>query len=906
MAEFPPVLLAFCPSKRKVAGRAMWVGQGEETKFGSASELAEIARKENDACLLVCGIMPDTAKAYDLVAAWPGSTDCLWFADDALGMFSIDAPGSLADLRAGWQQFEQCLAEVDDSLLSQCVKLAAESGEQARLGFLSIELLRRHDALSMPKPGDVGIAQYFPPEIEGGPPPRQEVPTDILEQVFEAKEKLKQAFTAYEERPQQIEMTYEVELALKENRPLIVEAGTGVGKSLAYLMPLAVYSAQTGKLCLVSTNTINLQQQLVDLDIPRLRQILDNLDLRITLLKGREHYLCLKRMEDLWLRNAGGAMQRRERFIQGKFATAAFAIKLLIAMSGTQDGDLDTISGVKGLSQSERNATVRSIDCGFATCIGDRCEYKGKCHFFNTRNMANTSHIVIANHALVFALYNPDDENADSVVAKASVIVFDEAHNLESAITNQKTLEVDEEAPVELGNRLLGILQQETCRKRMGLNPGSVGETVSEKLEALQARSLEVPGLVKLAAEIRAQVQKLLEQASNKNHLSTRFPNQLTPSTATDGQVQVMDLLEKLAQRFLAVINRYTEVQLLLLALFCNEDGDLYLDDVPWQMDVQSLGVELRDAGLALAGWKPRDEDEICWFNADLSGFDPSWDYKTAPLNVGPIFQSLIQTKECVILSSATLSTAGSFEYLQSSLGFSPAETGRARWLKLDSPFDYQKQALLLVATDMHRPTGATRDSYLGQLEEVVVGVCKVFKRGVLVLFNSYRDLQHIADAVDGQVDGARILVQGRSGSRSEIAHRFRDDGDKVLFATRSFWEGFDVSGSALSCVVLAKLPFANFKDPIHAGRQRAIKAAGGDSFRNYSLPLAAMQLKQGFGRLVRNTTDYGCVFLLDSRVANSNYGKVFLDSLPDPKTFMGGYGECIEQASAFMEQQGG
>ncbi|MCH7472837.1 hypothetical protein IIA79_07795, partial [bacterium] len=176
----------------------------------------------------------------------------------------------------------------------------------------------------------------------------------------------------------------------------------------------------------------------------------------------------------------------------------------------------------------------------------------------------------------------------------------------------------------------------------------------------------------------------------------------------------------------------------------------------------------------------------------------------------------------------------------------------------------------------------------------------------VLVLFNSYRDLKHIARSLPQLIGEERLLVQGASGTREEISVRFRSEGDKVLLATRSFWEGFDVAGGALSCVVPAKLPFANFKDPIHAGRQRAIEAAGGDSFREYSLPLAATLLKQGFGRLIRSTRDFGCVFLLDSRVARANYGRVFLDSLPGPKVVSGGFAKCLASAEKFMEAHGG
>jgi Rad3-related DNA helicase len=300
-------------------------------------------------------------------------------------------------------------------------------------------------------------------------------------------------------------------------------------------------------------------------------------------------------------------------------------------------------------------------------------------------------------------------------------------------------------------------------------------------------------------------------------------------------------------------------------------------------------------------GWKPDDPGSITWFNCEAHALEPRWEFKTAPLAAGPVFQGLAAAKESVVLTSATLSVAGSFDYVKQCLGFSEELAQKTDWLQLDSPFNYAEQSLLLVASDMANPSGSERDQYMKQLEDVVLGVEKLFERGVLVLFNSYRDLNQIAGRIAPFMDASRLLVQGLSGSRGEIAERFRREGDKVLLATRSFWEGFDVVGDALSCVVLAKLPFANFKDPVHAGRQRAIDERGGDSFNEYSLPLAATLLKQGFGRLIRSQKDYGCVFLLDSRAVNSRYGRVFIDSLPGPRLYSGRYEDCLKEAKKFM-----
>lgn len=874
--------------------------------FSSAAKLKPHALAGRDWLLLLAGPGATAEQAQKAVGTLGTEPATLWLAPDMAYLLGLLEPASQHDMARFTAEAAQALALVDDDVLAQACELIREGGAQERLGFLVAELFRRHDALSVPAAGAVDLGLYYPRRREQGAPPRQEVAPDILERVFGAREAMASAFTQYEERPEQIEMAYAVEDALRQSQPLVVEAGTGVGKSLAYLLPLAIHSAATGKLCVVSTNTINLQEQLVTLDIPRLRQILDMLELRVTLLKGREHYLCLKRLQELWLANQPGSRQRRERYLSFGEAALMFILRALLSFAAEPHGDLDAIPSLPGLRQNERAAITRSMDCSFQTCLGDRCELKGQCHFFLRRAEAEASHIVITNHALVFALHHLGDDDSGNIVSKAAAIVFDEAHNLESAITNQNTLEVSDTAPVDLGNNLLGLLQHHAVQQRITLGLSTVGDNYREALERVRSAALEIHTWVRKAAEIRGQVNSLLAQAAGKGHLGGEDSVQLTPSTASPGQLQVMDLLAKLAQRLLVIVERYRETVTDMGVLFGDETSDLFIDDVMFQMDMKSLGADLLDCQLALARWRPDDPQSIAWFNCEPGTLDPHWEYKSAPLKVGPVFQGLYSGKDCVVLCSATLTVANSYEYLQASLGYEPAEVGRTRWLSMASPFDYAGQSLLLLATDMATPTGASRERYLAQLEEVVAGVCGVFPKGVLVLFNSYRDLQHIAARLGAHVDPERMLVQGESGTRAEIAERFRNAGDKVLLATRSFWEGFDVSGEALSCVVLAKLPFANFKDPIHAGRQRAIDAEGGDSFRNYSLPLAAMQLKQGFGRLIRTKRDYGCVFLLDSRAANASYGKVFIETLPGPAIVKGTYHDCLQAAEKFMEEHRG
>lgn len=816
------------------------------------------------------------------------------------GNLSLDVLQSLALALIRW------LEGLPADILAQSCSLIRELAfaphfTNRRLGLLEAWLGLEFGPLGAPVSGHVELDQFAPKLGGGKSPGRQELPTDILERVFAAHGAFEQAFEGYEERPQQIEMARAVEAALARKRNLVVEAGTGVGKSIAYLLPLAIHSARHNKLCLVSTNTINLQHQLIEQDILHLRQMLPSLELQVTLIKGREHYLCLKRLADTWLSNSPPARQRRERLLEYGSEGLMWLIRLLGDSSRHGARELSAIPGPPGLGAEAAARLPRAIDCGYRTCLGDRCEHRKRCVYFARRDEALRSHIAITNHALVFALHNTEGNEQDNLATRASAVVFDEAHNLESAITNQYTAEVSHDLPIELGNRLLELLQHEKLRPRLLLDPADAPEGQRELLRGIQSSAGSVAEWIKAGAGVRAQILSLLEQASAKGAVDQRDSSQLSAATAEGPQARVLEILESLAARLHAVVSRLSGLASAMFSAFGSEDSELYLDDDALQMDLKALALDCAGCANTLESWRPSDPRAIAWFNCEMRGAEAQWEFKSAPLNTGVIFQDFAASKESVILSSATLSVGGKFDYLQASLGFDPPAIERCDWLQLSSPFDYARQCMLLVATGMDAPTGERRQQYLEQLEGMLDSIAGIFEKGVLVLFNSYRDIKAIAGELSFREWSGRLLVQGQDGTREQIAREFKQRGDRVLLATRSFWEGFDVAGEALSCVVMAKLPFANFKDPIHAGRQRALNEARRSSFNEYSLPQAVMLLKQGFGRLIRSRRDRGCVFLLDSRVATSSYGRIFVDSLPGPAKFIGKPDDCLQTAAAFM-----
>ena len=662
------------------------------------------------------------------------------------------------------------------------------------------------------------------------------------------------SFEGFEHRPQQVEMTRAVAAAINGEAHLIVEGGTGVGKSLAYLLPAVLYSLKNGTRVVISTNTINLQEQLLNKDIPALVGLLEDEGIiptgqfRVAPLKGRANYLCLHR----WRRLAGGETLSAD--------DARLLSKTLIWLQDTATGDRGEInlSGKEPLVWSHISAAEKWH------CPGMRGE--GPCFLRAARERAEGAHIIIANHALLLS----DLALGGGLIPEYQHLIVDEAQHLEEEATRQLGFQVSQaQLDDELGTlgRLLAEARVLLRRAAGAADLIRRGEELISNLEAKWS-----PRMRDQWGRLWSGVERFLHQqhegAADQLHItrSTRAQPGWSELEIAWENVDV-DLNEgiRLAERLGHLVDSAPGDSA------ANGEG-LTLDLAAWREGMEEQRERLKTMLAA-----PAEEQRIDWMARVSTGRDdPSGGSNlvlhSAPLDVGPELQRrLYSRKSSVILTSATLSTQGDFSFIRQRTGLE--ESGE---LLVDSPFDYKRAALILVPEDLPAPDSP---GYQPAIERVLVGLGRALKGRTLVLFTSHSALRGTSNAIRGplQAEGIRVLAQGIDGSPAQILRDFSDDPSGVILGTSSFWEGVDLSGGILKALVLARLPFHVPTDPIFAARSDQYE----DPFYQYALPQAILRFRQGIGRLIRSGRDRGTIVVLDTRIASRRYGKAFLDSMP-------------------------
>lgn len=662
-------------------------------------------------------------------------------------------------------------------------------------------------------------------------------------------------FPGYEYRPQQVEMLRAVCQALNAPAHLLVEAGTGTGKSLAYLLPAIRFATQNGRRVIISSNTINLQDQLFQKDIPDLQRLLD-IPFRAALLKGRANYLCLRRLEAF----------RRSRQLSAD--QARVLAKILVWLPQTETGDRAEL-----LLIGEENQVWSQIESTPETCLGDRCPYmaRGECFFYRARGTAHRAHLVIVNHALLLS----DLALESRILPEYDYLIIDEAHHLEEQATAQFGLAIARQDLYAFLSAL-GYASQETPQGILGDVPrlyahGGVSQTAQRALaEALEAASQAIDH-----AQVR--VHLLFEaltrflNAQEALHLG-RSPYaeevRLTPGLRTQPDwATVEEAWEEFAPAWGDVLRAAERVLSMIQRLDLGENAER--DDLAQMLQAHLLLGQQIGEGLARILMAPR-EDEIYWVSVAPQTLEIT--LHSAPLHVGYLLnERLFSQKACVILTSATLRTAGTFDYIKERLGLEdPLE------LAVDSPFDFKTAVLLYVPKDIPEPN---EPNYQKTVEQALIELIKATEGRALVLFTSNSQLYATYRAIQPVLDKEGIIVfaQGIDGSRRQILRNFRTTPRSVLLGTRSFWEGIDVVGEALSCLVIARLPFSVPTDPVFAARAETFE----NPFEEYYLPEAILRFRQGFGRLIRSQEDFGVVAVLDKRIITKPYGKQILRSLP-------------------------
>ncbi|HEY5640527.1 MAG TPA: helicase C-terminal domain-containing protein [Dehalococcoidia bacterium] len=652
-------------------------------------------------------------------------------------------------------------------------------------------------------------------------------------------------FPQYERRPQQEAMTEAVAAAFNDGAQLMVEAGTGVGKSLAYLIPAACHSLANQGRVVVSTSTINLQEQLTKKDLPAVRALSPDSGLRTCQLKGRRNYLCLRRFNAL---RTSASLSDDEAYL---------ASKILVWLGDTETGDRAEIR----LSPQE-DALWARLSADGASCTSDNSPFvvDGTCFMQRARKKAEASHIVVVNHALLLA----DIGTGGRVIPPYEHVVVDEAHNLEAEATRQ-----------------FGF----TCRERElhqlldaseGIAPtlGSALRTAPVLLEARKEMEEQAAALREAAKNARPRLQHFADT------LKAFLAQQAAPSAERDSRLHVTKATR--VQPDWSDVEIAWENCRLVLSDVAAHLGRLHdslisaeeLGMLNQEIIVATVAQSLEAAnglvtGLA-AALEEDDPGRVVWLEIDRGdgGIIVSW----VPLEVDGLLQSgLYEDRRTIVLTGATLRTQNSFEYLQRRVGLQECET-----LALGSPFDFETAALVLVPRDMPDP-GAPE--YLDELSHAVIDLARASQGRALVLFTSHSTLRAshwlVADML--KRDGIEVLGQGIDGSPRQLVRALQGNTKTVVLGTSSFWEGVDIPGDALSLLVMARLPFAVPTDPVFAARSELYD----DPFNEYALPQAVIRFKQGFGRLIRTKTDRGVLVVLDQRIITKQYGSAFLQSLP-------------------------
>lgn len=683
--------------------------------------------------------------------------------------------------------------------------------------------------------------------------PPEPVDVEALASMLSPGGLMEREFPGYEHREQQVEMLRLVGRAFNEGQQLLVEAGTGTGKSIAYLIPAIYFAVQNNEHVVISTNTINLQDQLYNKDIPDLQRILP-LDFRATLLKGRGNYLCLRRF----------ALFRRQATLSP--TEIQVLAKVLAWLPTTDTGDRAELMLVK-----DEPVVWNQLQAEADLCLGDHCPHRieGRCFFARARRRAEAAHLIIVNHALLLS----DMVTENRVLPEYRYLIVDEAHHLEDQATEQLSFSVD-----EVGLRaLLSAMSSDAGRHGffaeipVHFRASSVEPAVQRQLGSLldQMRG-EVDRASTALTELFEHLGLFLDEQTEKSEGET-YDRQIRLNSAIRIQPDWSDV-EMLWGNLDAPLSRLERGLSNLYEGFTSlADADILDYDVLLQDTLSYLRriTEIRESMNAILA-EP-DEQGIYW--ASISTTDNSITLHAAPLHVGEVLRkNLFDKRRCVILTSATLRTGEDFRYLRERLSLQEAEEAA-----VGSPFDYLSSTLLYLPTDIPEPG---QQYYQKKVEQTLIELCRAIGGRTLVLFTSYGQLNECYRAISRPLEEAGIVVyaQGIDGSRRQLLDNFKSTPKAVLLGTRSFWEGIDVVGEALSCLVIVRLPFSVPTDPIFAARSEGFE----DPFREYSVPETVLRFRQGFGRLIRSRTDRGVVVVLDKRLQSKSYGPTFLKSLPE------------------------
>lgn len=864
-----PLIGEVLPEIQEFIGDAIILGQNIDFDLGFFKKFGAFRYNDTIDTYELASVLMPSAPRYGL-----GSLS------NQLGVILTNAHRALDDAKATMQVYQQLYRKIEElpvDLVAEILRLAKDLQWQGEIPFRWALKSLSAQGIQPRKIGNEGEDLFINSEkavrskslqpLE----PTEPIDGEELASLLEPGGIFARYNPGFEHRSQQVEMLRAVCQALNRSDHLMVEAGTGTGKSLAYLIPAAYWAIQNGERVVISTNTIALQDQLIEKDIPDLIQAL-GIDLRASVLKGRSNYLCPRRLKQMRKRGPESVDELR------------VLAKILVWLQGSNSGDRREIN-LNGVNERMVWSRLSAEDdsCSLENCVR---RMGGICPFYKARMAADSSHILVVNHALLLA----DAATESQVLPGYNYLIVDEAHHLESATTDAMSFSL----------RALDVT-------RIIRELGSTEQGILGRLAGIAGPALMPADLVKLLQAIKTAAERafrfdtgmtqyfkaldfLLEELREGKPLGT-YPQKtrILPSTRMIPAWLDVELGWEQAK------NDLDELLRLLRAVRTSIQG---VDGISPEDAEDVLGSlarstqTLTEIGSKLEGltMSPSD-DQIYW--VEIDPLQLRLTLQIAPLHIGNLMEKYLwHEKASVILTSATLTTQGEFDYLKLRLNGVDANE-----LMVGSPFDYETSALLYLPQDIPEPT----DNYGHQktLEDAIIRLAKVSGGRMLVLFTSYAQLQRTSQNISSPLNKLDIQVfeQGEGASASALLDSFKESPRAVLLGTRSFWEGVDVPGEALQVLVIAKLPFEVPSDPIVAARSESFD----DPFGQYMIPEAILRFRQGFGRLIRTQSDRGVVVVLDKRILSKAYGRYFIESLPRCKTIQGSIYNLPDQAAKWL-----
>lgn len=686
---------------------------------------------------------------------------------------------------------------------------------------------------------------------------------------FEPGGLMEQAADYYQFREPQKKMQKIISECFENENHGIIEAGTGTGKSYAYLLPSLLWAYENQCRVLVSTNTIALQEQLFHKDIPFLKKVLD-FDFPVALIKGRSNYICMRRYEQ-YIRQASSLQWPEKVFLAG----------LIYWMTVTEDGDKESL-----YLNSMEHQWWTGVASQSETCLGNQCNMYRKCFYVKNRRECENSMLMITNHALLLQNVKLDHQ----LLPAYDYVIVDEAHNLEDEAVRQFTDTVDLDFLRKTGQRIL--------------RPGSIVPRILAKAKELHEDSTQYGELLLAYRNLKDDIAALEEVAKTSiDFIHTVAPLAHANEWRITEKERKTDWWNHLSQELVRVDNMLLAIRNRLSYMRTRIDTFEELDLLGKELVFQQSWFEEQHVYLESFLQNKRKND-IHWIDYPKSGWGSNLCLSVAPIDVMPTLkEQLFEENKSVILTSATLAISGNLKYTAQ---LYLLEDGEYADYITPSPFNYASQSCIAIPTDMVDYSQVGENLYAEKLISSLKQIFLSVSGGVLVLFTSYSMLNKVYFELkrDPELSDFQILAHGQDGNRTSILQAMNQNSHTIVLGANSFWEGVDVRGTGLTTLIITKLPFQPPTRPIVSARMEYLTSQGKNSFADLSLPQAVLKFRQGCGRLIRSSEDWGAIILLDKRVITKGYGKDFIKSLPKQPVLQKPLKEICNTLHAWMQEK--